>query len=269
VINENYEIKLSDLLKLKDLPACYSDIERLTADLKLVDTVEFISNDFIKVNINANIRVFSLLNVSYSLKLEELVSILQIEGKPSRIYKVSLFWNIVVYNETTANEIEERLKTTLLENNKIKYDIMYKDDIVESLQKTILNHLYNKETMELKGLSTQTNNSNNNHHINSANNYSNSNNNNCKKSDQLSWRKKSNDLGSDEYILLLLLLFNNKTAEESFLKTRITPNLTIVTLKSLNERDSIQMEIIKLKVFKGIPITKKIKSRKFKLTYLL
>lgn len=184
LFNDHFEATLSDILKSSELlKLTENNSDKLLTHLKSLDFVEFIGESKIKLNINSNLTVFSLVNIPTTWQSKDIIQKFKIlkdnESKIIRLYKKSLFWNIAIDNSSIIESLEKELNSnvfTELDNNKVKYDKLDNKEIHNKLVKVINQNAYTKEASGLK---------------------SNHGNSNYDSTSKLSWRKKSNDTTDD------------------------------------------------------------------------
>ena len=191
--NENLEASLNDIANSPELSKILenNNSDKKEELSKLINSLNFLSinkdnSDEVKLVVNENLTLFSLLNLPFSINQKTLLEQLPLlkenyeNGKIQRIYKKSLFWVIITEDEELIPKIEEYLKSSTIklkdeEPLSIKYDITKSSEILKQIKKQISTNSYNKEINDLK----KTNNNNNDYSSVS--------------SQKLSWRKKSND----------------------------------------------------------------------------
>lgn len=189
--NDKLEAILNDVIDNIDWGKKYINLNEKMDLLNSLNIFTFPKDNIIKYNISSNISVFSLINIPINWKIEDLKikfnSLSKFENKIERIYKKTLFWNIVSFDETFVFEFEKELnfqKFSEMCNEKIKFDKLTYKEIYSNLQKQINQSNYLKDSdILLKNISLDNHSSN-----------------------KLSWRKKSTDTNED----LKFLKNNNK-----------------------------------------------------------
>lgn len=120
------EFKLNDFLNLKEVKKITSEKEEVLKSFKEVNFIQETKdkeNSF-NINIDDEIKVFSVINIPQKMKKEEIFETLKLDNNTLlRIYKKSLYWYIVLNSEEAANKLRNTLENTSFV---IKFFIVYK-----------------------------------------------------------------------------------------------------------------------------------------------
>jgi len=183
--NEQLQANVNDLLLVEEINKIANNKETLLSLLKQLNFIEC-NEDKVKIKINDNMNLISLVNVPLSWEKNEIKtkfeSLKGNESKIIRLYKKSLFWHLIVEDIELANKIEAELNSGNVkdeEGNKIKFEKTTSVDISKRINKQISNHAYSKEVSDLKS---------NNLGVEKSN---------VEAGSKLSWRKKSNDTSEE------------------------------------------------------------------------
>ncbi|MFO0515363.1 MAG: hypothetical protein ACK5YA_00770 [bacterium] len=179
--NEKLEANVTDLLSTVEISKLFNgNKQKFIEIIKELDFFTLNEDSTLKLLINEEIHVISIINTPHTWKSEEIV--LNILGNDSekvkRFYKKSMFWYIVTDSKTDIESIVSGFSGKNFEDvidGKIKFEIMSHQEIHKNLFKQVSSNTYCKETSGLKS------NHNSNHDASS----------------KLSWRKKSNDTTED------------------------------------------------------------------------
>ena len=167
ITNEQLIIKVSELLKQKEISKYISSKEKLLSLIKKYCEFFKISED------NENIE---LINLQFN-----------------RLYKRGFYWVLCTVDKETVICIQNSLRDLYFEESKVKYDLSNKNQILRNMKEQIEKNLYQKDTKNL-GVSGNVRNKNNFKRGKISD----------PDEDAFSWRKWSNEIkssfdGNDKY----------------------------------------------------------------------
>ena len=196
ITNEQLIIKVSDLLKQKEISKYISSKEKLLSLIKTYCEFFKISEDkeSIEYILPDNMTVFNILNIPLNMaKTDVIKNIELINLQFNRLYKRGFYWVLCTVDKETVICIQNSLRDLYFEESKVKYDLNNKNQILRNMKEQIEKNLYQKDTKNL-GFSGNVKNKNNFKRGKGSD----------PGEDAFSWRKGSNEIknsfdGNDKY----------------------------------------------------------------------
>ena len=186
IMNEQYSVKISDLLNQKEISKYITDKNKLISILK--SNCEFIKfsddNEIITYSLPENCVVFSILNIPPKMNKEEVKKNIElINLQYNRLYKRGFYWILSTVDNETKICVQNSLRELNFDDTKVKYSIKNTNQLYQLMKEQVDKISYQKESKNL-GVSSGSN---------SKRRTSDDN------SDAFSWRKGSGDASSIDF----------------------------------------------------------------------
>ena len=152
ITNEQLIIKVSDLLKQKEISKYISSKEKLLSLIKTYCEFFKISEDkeSIEYILPDNMTVFNILNIPLNMaKTDVIKNIELINLQFNRLYKRGFYWVLCTVDKETVICIQNSLRDLYFEESKVKYDLNNKNQILRNMKEQIEKNLYQKDTKNL------------------------------------------------------------------------------------------------------------------------
>lgn len=157
-MDENLNFKIDEFLNLKETQKLSNDPELIKKCLRNLSFLKFSDSEkeakiIFKENDSENSKIINLINVPHKITKECMAKILKLseEKNVERFYKQSLYWIIVVSDKNTYNKIDETMRNIKFEdNNPLKFEVSYVNDMKKIAEKKISHQNYLKEANDLK-----------------------------------------------------------------------------------------------------------------------
>lgn len=189
--------KVDELLTLKEVQSLkIATKEELVNQLHILEKEGLLTvkESEVHLTIKDELFVFSLINVPNKMNKEQVLELLDVKAEEiDRIYKQSLYWQIVTQNSEVSSRIEKKLSAVKFDEANLKYDVTQGKAIRKQILKKIQHFNYIKETDNLKANSPSSN-PRKESFSKGEKLSTNSNSNN----EHLSWRKKSDVSGNSK-----------------------------------------------------------------------
>ena len=188
ITNDQLIIKLSDLLKQKEILKYITSKESLISIIKKYCEFFKISDDqeSIEYILPDGMTVFNILNIPLNMNKEEVIKNIElINLQYNRLYKRGFYWVLCTTEKETVICLQNSLRDLYFEESKVKYDLNNKNQILRNMKEQIEKNLYQKDTKNL-GITGNNKNKNNFNRGKISDT----------DSDAFSWRKGSNDIKS-------------------------------------------------------------------------
>ena len=196
ITNEQLIIKISDLLKQKEVSKYISSKEKLLSLIKTNCEFFKISEDkeSLEYTLPDNMTVFNILNIPLNMSRSDVIKNIElINLQFNRLYKRGFYWVLCTVEKETVICMQNSLRDLFFEESKVKYDLSNRNQILKNMKEQIEKNLYQKDTKNL-GISRSGKNKNNYNRGKISDT----------DGDAFSWRKGSNDVknsfdGNDKY----------------------------------------------------------------------
>ena len=163
ITNEQLVIKVSELLKQKEISKYISSKEKLLSLIKKYCEFFKISedNENIEYILPDNMTVFNILNIPLNMSKDDVIKNIElINLQFNRLYKRGFYWVLCTVDKETVICIQNSLRDLYFEESKVKYDLSNKNQILRNMKEQIEKNLYQKDTKNL-GVSGNVKNKNN------------------------------------------------------------------------------------------------------------
>ena len=163
ITNDQLVIKISDLLKQKEISKYISSKDKFLSLIKTYCEFFKLSEDkeTIQYILPDNMTVFNILNIPLNMNKTEVIKNIElINLQFNRLYKRGFYWVLSTVEKETVICMQNSLRDLFLEESKVKYDLINKNQILRNMKEQIEKNLYQKDTKNL-GISGNVKNKNN------------------------------------------------------------------------------------------------------------
>ena len=163
ITNEQLVIKISDLLKQKEISKYISSKEKLLSIIKTYCEFFKISedNESVEYVLPDNMTVFNILNIPLNMTKSDVIKNIElINLQFNRLYKRGFYWVLCTVEKETVICMQNSLRDLFFEESKVKYDLSNRNQILKNMKDIIEKNLYQKDTKNL-GIGTSGKNKNN------------------------------------------------------------------------------------------------------------
>ena len=152
ITNEQLVIKISDLLKQKEISKYISSEDKLISLIKKYceffkvyedkESLEYILPD--------NMTVFNILNIPLNMSKTEVIKNIElINLQFNRLYKRGFYWVLSTVDKETVICMQNSLRDLFFEESKVKYDLSNKNQILRNMKEQVEKNMYQKDTKNL------------------------------------------------------------------------------------------------------------------------
>ena len=152
ITNEQLIIKISDLLKQKEVSKYISSKDKLLSLIKTYCEFLKISEDkeSLEYILPDNMTIFSILNIPLNMtKTDVIKNIELINLQFNRLYKRGFYWVLCTLEKETVICMQNSLRDLFFEESKVKYDLSNRNQILKNMKEQIEKNLYQKDTKNL------------------------------------------------------------------------------------------------------------------------
>ena len=152
ITNDQLIIKISDLLKQKEISKYITSKEKLLSLIK--SHCEFFKisddNENLEYNIPDNMTVFNILNIPLNMTKKDVIDNIElINLQFNRLYKRGFYWVLSTTEKETVICMQNSLRDLYFEESKVKYDLVNKNQILKNMKEIVEKNLYQKDTKNL------------------------------------------------------------------------------------------------------------------------
>ena len=152
ITNDQLIIKISDLLKQKEISKYITSKEKLLSLIK--SHCEFFKisddNENLEYNVPDNMTVFNILNIPLNMTKKDVIDNIElINLQFNRLYKRGFYWVLSTTEKETVICMQNSLRDLYFEESKVKYDLVNKNQILKNMKEIVEKNLYQKDTKNL------------------------------------------------------------------------------------------------------------------------